>query len=198
MNPEAETVKPVVEDPRPLRAYPETRERYVDDPRRKSTLVAGVLAVFPGLGHAYVGYYRQAFLNIGIVCAVIFLLASGDVDGLEPPLGTFLGFFWLFNVIDAVRRASLYNQVLSGLRAMDLPDDVMDALPVRFGSLGGGAIAIVVGLVLLTRTMLGWSLAWVESWWPMGLVAVGVWLVVADLRARQEKKAKAASVPSEG
>jgi hypothetical protein len=195
MNPEFETVKPVAEDPRPIGPYPESRPRYVDDPRRKSVILAGVLALFPGLGHVYVGYYRQAFQNVLIICAAVFLLSSGDLRGLEPPVGMFLAFYWCFNVIDAVRRASLYNQALAGLRTMDLPDDVMQPMKLRFGSLGGGLIAIAVGLVLFSRTRLGWSLEWVEEWWPIGLVAVGVWLVVADIQGRRQRKAEPVEIP---
>ena len=50
--PDAQT--PVPETPK-LRPYPETRDRYVDDPRRKRPAVAGLLALMPGLGHVLRG-----------------------------------------------------------------------------------------------------------------------------------------------
>ena len=170
MTHEPEVAPPAPEGPKP-RAYPDPRERYVDDPRRKRELFAGVLALMPGLGHVYVGYYRQAFQNVLVICFAFLLLSSGAFDGVEPPIALFMAFYWLYNVVDAVRRASLYNQALVGLRAMDLPDDVPSPMPLRMGSLGGGILLVAVGLILFTHTMFNWSLRWVGDWWPMGLVA---------------------------
>ncbi len=168
--------------------YVTPRERFVDDPRKKSVWWAGILSLMPGIGQVYVGYYRQGFQNIVTVCVAILLLSSGAVDGIEPPVGIFLAFFWLYNIVDAVRRASLYNQALAGLRAMDMPDDFMK--PLRFGSLGGGVLFVVVGAVLFTHTKFGWSLRWVADWWPLGLMAVGAWLIYSDLKARAERQGR--------
>ena len=114
----------------------------------------------------------------------LLLLSSGAFDGVEPPIALFMAFYWLYNVVDAVRRASLYNQALVGLRAMDLPDDVPSPMPLRMGSLGGGILLVAVGLILFTHTMFNWSLRWVGDWWPIGLVAVGVWLIAGDLKGK--------------
>ena len=189
MNTEPEVAPSFAEGQRP-RVHVEPRERYVDDPRRKRALYAGVLALMPGLGHVYVGYYRQGFQNVAVVCLAILMLSSGAFNDVEAPIGLFLGFYWLYNIVDAVRRASLYNQALAGLSNMELPDDVPSPMPLRFGSLGGGIFFIVVGLILFSRTMFNWSLEWVGDWWPMGLVALGVWLVYEDLMAKSRRAQK--------
>jgi len=169
-------------------AYAEPRERFLDDPRRKSPLVAAILSAMPGLGQVYVGYYQQGFVHILAIAGMIALVATQSIDrDLEGPLGFFIAFVWLYNVIDAARRASLYNQALSGLRPMDLPEDVKG--PRRIGSLGGGIAMIAAGLVLFGRTMFGMSLAWVGDWWPMALVGAGAWLVYEDRRAKQVRRA---------
>lgn len=186
MNTEPEVAPPIPEGPR-ARLHVETRERYVDDPRRKRALYAGVLALMPGLGHVYVGYYRQGFQNVAVVCLAILMLSSGAFNDIEPPIGLFLAFYWLYNIVDAVRRASLYNQALAGLSNMELPDDVPSPMPLRFGSLGGGIFFVVIGLILFSRTMFHWSLDWVGDWWPMGLVALGAWLIYEDLMAKARK-----------
>jgi hypothetical protein len=90
-------------------------------------------------------------------------------------------------VVDAGRRASLYNQALSGLRPMDLPEN--GKVPLRFGSMAGGVALIVAGLVLFSNTMFGIPLDWIAQWWPMGLVGVGAWLVIADRRAKDAASA---------
>lgn len=162
------------------------QERYLDDPRKKSPLVAAILSAMPGLGQIYVGYYQQGFLNIIAIAGMIGIIATNSIDrDLEGPLGFFIAFTWLYNVIDAARRASLYNQALSGLRPMDLPEDAKG--PRQLGSLAGGVVLIGAGLVLFGHTMFGYSLAWVAQWWPMALVGLGAWLVYQDRAAKAER-----------
>ena len=48
---------------------------------------AVILAVMPGLGHVYVGYYRDAFRNIAVVCVLSTMLSSGMLHRVEPPVG---------------------------------------------------------------------------------------------------------------
>ncbi|MEW6321656.1 MAG: DUF5668 domain-containing protein [Acidobacteriota bacterium] len=164
------------------------RERFLDDPRRKSPLVAAVLSAVPGLGQVYVGYYLQGFVHILAIVGMLSLLGIRAIHpDVEPPLGFFIAFVWLYNVIDAARRASLYNQALSGLRPMDLPED--SKAPFRLGSRAGGVALVVVGLVFLSNTLFGISLDWIEQWWPMALVGAGAWLIYEDRRGRSDQPA---------
>jgi len=189
--PRAET--PIEETPARPYARAEPRDRYVDDPRRKSPWTAALLSLMPGLGQVYVGYYQQGFVHILAIAGMIAIVATQSIDrDLEGPLGFFIAFVWMYNVIDAARRASLYNQALSGLRPMDLPEDTKP--PRRLGSLAGGIALVAVGLVFFGHTMFGMSLAWVANWWPMGLVAAGAWLVYEDRRAKQAGRAGATDV----
>jgi len=168
------------------------RDRFVDDPRRKSVMWAVILSAMPGLGHVYVGYYREAFRNISVVCLLVLMLTTNALHRIEPPFVMFLIFFILFTIVDAGRRASLYNQALAGLRPMDLPEDAPQGLsPLAVGgSLAGGVALIVIGLVFFTNTMFGWSLQWVGRWWPLAFVAGGAWLIYADWQAKQAESAR--------
>jgi len=84
-------------------------------------------------------------------------------------------FFWFYNIVDAGRRANLYNQALAGLRPMDLPEN--SKAPGLRGSLGGGLALTVAGVVLLAHTKFGVPLDWLRDWWPLGLVGIGLWLI---------------------
>ena len=151
---------------------------------RKSPFLAGVLSLMPGIGQVYVGYYKLGFIHIAVFATIIALLASPSFSALSPALGIFLGFFVIYTIVDACRRATLYNLALDGVRGIDLPD--MNGLPPKLqGSVGGGVALIVVGVLLLSNTLFGFSLDWLESWWPLGLVGLGAWLVV---KARQERR----------
>ena len=169
-------------DPVASRAPVDPRDRYVDDPRRKSVKWAAILSLVPGLGQVYVGYYQTGFQHVGVLCLTFLIASTGVFHGAEPPVVLFTIFYWLYNIVDAARRANLYNQALSGLRPMDLPDEMNP--PRKIGSLAGGIGLIALGLVLFTHTMLDWSLRWLADWWPMGLVAIGAWLVYKDLMGK--------------
>ena len=158
------------------------RERFVDDPRKKSVMLAMLLSVMPGLGQVYVGYYNLGFRNILVICGLIAILATGDLDDLEPVVGLFIAFYWLHNVVDAGRRASFYNQALAGLRPMDLPEDIK--MPQPLGSFVGGVLLIAAGLLLFAHTMFRVPIDWLAQWWPLALVGAGAWLIYADRRAK--------------
>ncbi len=166
-----------------VRAAADRRGPYVNDPRRKSVLWACIFSGLPGLGQVYVGYYHVGFRNILVIAMLIALMNTrGFGGGLEPAVGIFLAFFWLHNIVDAGRRASLYNQALDGLRPMDLPEDMKQ--PPQFGSFAWGVGLVIVGLVFLSNTMFGLSLEWLGRVWPLALVGVGGWLIYADRRGK--------------
>ena len=111
-------------------------------------------------------------------------------DKLAPLFGLFMAFFWLYNIIDAARRASLYNDALAGNPSIELPEDFKG--PGLRGSLFGGAALIAVGFVLLLNTRFGMSLDWVEQWWPVAPMIFGGWLVA---RAVQERRGAGSAGP---
>ena len=160
------------------------RREYLDDPRRKSPVLALLLSIMPGVGQVYVGFYQQGFTNALVVAGIIALLSTNAVRGAEPLFGMFLAFFWFYNVVDAWRRAVFYNNALAGIGPAALPEDV--AISSGRGSLVGGVALVLVGLVLLSHTSLGFSLAWIDHWWPIAFVAVGAWLIYPSISKRMK------------
>ena len=158
--------------------------------QRKSPFLAGLLSLMPGIGQIYVGYYALGFIHIAVFVTTIFLLVRMSINSfsaLTPALGVFLGFFIVYNIVDASRRAVLYNLALDGVQGIRLPD--MDASLPKLqiqGSVPGGAALIALGVLLLSNTLLGFSLDWLASWWPLGLVGLGAYLVA---KAREERRA---------
>jgi len=155
----------------------------IEDPRRKSPALACILSAMPGLGQVYVGYYQRGFVHAFVVAGLITFLSSARSETLAPLGGLFLAFFWLYNIIDAGRRAAMYNHVLAGGDVMDLPQDI--SLPGLHGSIVGGLVLMGIGAVLLAHTAYGYSLDWLEDWWPAGLLLFGVYLVVKGAIERQ-------------
>lgn len=152
--------------------------------RRKSPGLASVLSLAPGLGQVYLGYYARGFTHLAIVAFVIATLAEGDIPNfMYPLLGLFLPFFWLYNIIDAGRRAAYCNMVLDGGGEGLQPEFDM---PQRGGSMAGGLALILGGSFMLLHLQLDLSLRWLETWWPVIPVCIGIYLFLKGLRERSE------------
>jgi hypothetical protein len=193
-----EPAAPVFAAPRPASETAprwDRRATIIDDPRRKSVMLAGLLSALPGLGQVYVGYYQHGVVNIVAVGTLMTIISRRWLYQLEPLLVMFVVFLWAYNIIDAARRAALYNQSLMGLRPMDLPEN--QPTPDWRGSIAGGVALVALGLALFTNTMFGWSLHWIEQWWPMGFVAFGAWLIYASLNKQKATDAPTAARPSD-
>jgi hypothetical protein len=129
----------------------------------------------PGLGQVYVGYYQRGFIH-ALTTGFIIAILDSEPRGFRsilPMIAIFLAFFWLYNIIDAGRRAAFYNYALAGGKDIDLPRDF--ALPIH-GSIPGGLAIIAVGGIMLANTRFGLSLAWIEEWWPMAVIGFGAYL----------------------
>ena len=154
----------------------------VADPRRKNVILACILSLMPGLGQVYVGYYKLGFIHVGVAAGTIAMLSASLPDPLYPLFGIFLPFFVLYNIVDAGRRAAYYNQALDGVAGVEMPAEL--SLPSPGGSLAGGLVLIAVGVVLLSNTALGFSLEWLEQWWPAAPILFGIYLVYRGLQER--------------
>jgi hypothetical protein len=164
-------------------AAPAPASQYLSllDSRRKSPGLACFLSLMPGLGQVYVGYYQRGFVHAAVVAPLITLLST-RLEELTPLAAIFLVFFWLYNIIDAGRRAALYNEVLAGRTGIELPADLM--LPGLGGSMLGGAVVALVGALLLAHTAFGMSLSWLKEWWPVAVILFGAYLF---LKARMDR-----------
>jgi TM2 domain-containing membrane protein YozV len=161
------------------------RRGYIqNDPRSKSPVLAALLSLMPGLGQIYLGYYVQGFANILVIASLITLLAHG-IGELTPLAALFLAFYWLYNVVDASRRAAFYNHALAGLGPMELPKDI--EMPGGGSALFGGVALIILGGLALAYTRFNVSLAWLEHWWPLALVIVGAYLIYKSLAGKKKK-----------
>ncbi len=160
--------------------YPNPPVAEVIPMRHKSPVLATVLSALPGLGQIYVGYYQQGFLCAVVAASIITFLSVSGMRVWYPFFGVFLAFFWLFNMIDANRRAMHYNRVAAGLTGEEVPEGF--AQPGTGGSLAGGVVLVILGMLLFLNFKFGVSMAWLEDWWPLALVGGGIWLIVQARR----------------
>jgi len=144
---------------------------------RKSPTLAGFLSMMPGAGQVYVGHYIAGFTNILIVGSLVTLLDSGSVHRAEPFFGMFLSFFWIFNIVDAVRRARAYNLNLSGMPVETLPTD---------SPLVGGVILAFLGLIMTLTITFDVDLDWLGNIWPLAVLGAGIYLILRYRKAKDE------------
>jgi len=169
-------------EPAPYLLPPGARPAYFRDPRFKSPILAAVLSGMPGLGQVFLGYTRLGFIHAGTVAVLVGLMSSNQLGALEPAVGTFMAFFWLYNMVDAYRRALLLNESLNRLESPELPDGFG---AISFGGrLALGVLLILVGMLTLLNLRFHLSLAWLNQWWPAGLVLLGLYLVIRAVKDR--------------
>lgn len=178
--------------PYPPPGYRDREEAF--DPRYKSPRSAVFLSVVPGLGQFYVGYYVRSFVILATV--LLFMALASSTRTLEA-VGVFGMFFtWIYNLVDAGRVAALYNHAVAGGKVIDLPEDFK--MPSMGGSIVGGAILVTFGAIALSNTLFGYSLRWLDDWWPVFPLALGVYLLARGIQdhARQRQRAGIASEPT--
>ena len=172
---------PAAAEPEPAPAFAAPTALPVAPPTvsRKNPFLAAVLSAFPGMGNVYNGLYMRGLTFFLIIVSLLGITTSGRGHEL---FGMAVAFFWLFNVIDAYRQATLINYgYAQDLGLLDLP-----RVPrAGQGGLVAGILLTLVGIasVLDRYTIIDYD--WLFQLWPFALVAAGVWLVVASFRDRQ-------------
>lgn len=150
-------------------------------PLRKNPMLAGALSLFPGVGNVYNGLYMRGTTFFLVIVSLIAVASKGhDLFGFA------VAFFWIFNVLDAWRQATLINYgYAQDLGLVDLPARPRAAQ----GGLAAGVLLVVVGLVAAIERYFHVSLDWLFELWPLALVGLGAWLVWGAIRDRRRERA---------
>lgn len=150
----------------------------------KSPGLAAFLSLFPGLGQIYNGQLARAFGFFFAWVGSIYLTANGH----EFPFAFVIPFVYLFNMIDAWKSANALNQRFLGGRS-EADEGTTIESPVW------GALLAVFGVLILFNN-LGWlDLERLAQWWPLLLIAVGLWFVYASVQQKR-KNAEAKDEPT--
>jgi hypothetical protein len=151
---------------------------------RKNPGLAALLSLFPGMGNIYNGLYLRGVTFFLVAFSLIGILDSGHHD----LFGFALAFFWLFNVIDAFRQATLINYgYAQDLGLLDLPRHPRASQ----GGIAAGILLTLIGAFALLERYFDIRLDWVLDLWPFALVAGGLWLIWAAVRDRRRGRAAA-------
>lgn len=140
--------------------------------------LAAVLGFIPGLGAVYNGEYVKALIQVVIFGGIIAGLTSDLSVGYKVFLGIALGCFYLYMPIDSYRVARA--------RRMGEPDPGI--LPeTSTGRPVGAIVLIVLGILFLMANFGILQEDWFSKAWPLGLIALGVWLVWDRMNANSRR-----------
>jgi len=143
---------------------------------RKNPNLAALLALFPGVGHIYNGLYTR-----GITFFLIAFSLVGIADRGPDVFGFAAAFFWLFNVIDAYRQATLINYgYAQDLGLTDLPRHPRASQ----GGVVAGVLLALIGAVAIGERYFDLDVERLFEVWPFALVAIGGWLIWSSIRDR--------------
>jgi len=140
--------------------------------------VAGILAgFFPiGVGAVYTGQYAKGLSHLVIMVLLILGVGSGLPWYVITMLGILMGFFYFYQIIDAVRSA---KAIQTGEPAPD-PFGLAQAFGAGEKFEGtkvpaGAAILIGLGILFLLHTA-GLFEFGLDRFWPLILIFLGVWM----------------------
>ena len=138
--------------------------------------VAGILAgFFPfGVGAVYCSQYAKGLAHLLIFALLIF--ASDHAGSWDWIFGIGIAFFYVYQIIDAVRTARALQEGQPAPDPLGLSQtfgmgEKFDANKVPVGAI----ILIGLGVLFLLHTMGFWEFGF-ERFWPLLLVFLGAWM----------------------
>lgn len=144
---------------------------------KKNPRLAAVLSLFPGLGNVYNGLYLRGFIEFLIVGALMNMVDHAN----SPFYPMTMVFFWAFNVLDAYRQAVLINYgYAQDLGLLDQPHRPRAGQ----GGLIAGVILTLLGVIAFVEEYIDIDIRWLYDLWPLLLIGIGAWLIVASIRER--------------
>jgi TM2 domain-containing membrane protein YozV len=141
--------------------------------------LAAVLSVFfPfGVGQVYNGQYAKGLAHL-LVFAGLVWGASEARGGFDALFGISIAFFYVYQIVDAVRSAHAIQ------RGEPAPDPFGLARTFSAGNVSpsqipvGAVILIGIGVLFLLNTMGLFEFHWIGRLWPVVLIVIGVWLFI--------------------
>lgn len=152
--------------------------------------LAGLLGGIPfGVGAIYNGQYTKGLVHLGIFVALVVALSSNLADYWYIILGIGMGFFVVYQILDAIHTAKAIQAGRPapdpfGLTTAFSPGDsqVSPGQSRDFvKSVPTGAVVLIALGVLFLLHNLGWWFLRADVLGPLVMIAIGVWLLARRL-----------------
>jgi len=166
--------------PEPEAAPPAAPPPLVPNPGVSPGL-AFFLGMIPGVGAIYNGQYAKGIIHVVILGLLLSISSSGSIDGLEPLFGLLTAVFWFYMAFEAYHTAKR--------RMLGEPVDEFSSLvDLRSGARSPltPILLIVLGAIFLLNNLGVLPMREVLRWWPVLLIAVGLWMLVEQFGGRRK------------
>jgi hypothetical protein len=140
--------------------------------------VAGILAgFFPvGVGAVYTGQYAKGLAHLGIFVLLVMGFGENRPWYINAALGIALGFFVIYQIIDAVRSAKAIQLGQPAPDPFGLSQTFSPGARADTSKVPTAAVVLIsLGVLFLLQTS-GIFEFGMERVWPVLLIALGVWL----------------------
>ena len=134
------------------------------------------LGFIPGLGAVYNGEYVKALIHVVIFGGIIAVLNSDLPGGYDAFFGIALGCFYFYMPVEAYRVAKARQA------GEPQPPDLVESegrRPI------GAIVLIALGILFLMGNFRLLKMEWFSKVWPIGLVALGVWILMDRMKRDQ-------------
>jgi hypothetical protein len=142
--------------------------------------LAFLLGIIPGVGAIYNGQYAKGLIHVLILGILISIVSSGAAGGLEPLFGIMISAWFFYMAFEAYHTAKR--------RQLGQPVDEFSSLVPLRGS-GRFPVApimfIVLGVLFLLMNFDLIRLREVVRYWPVALIALGVYLLYTRLTGQE-------------
>ena len=134
--------------------------------------------LIPGVGAIYNGQYAKGLIHALIFGFLVSAMSSGG--GMEPLLGILLTGFIFYMAFEARHTA------IKRLRGEPV-DEFSSLISARTDSaMSGGIVLIVLGVLLLLNTLDILHFAFLLKYWPVLLIALGIYMIWTRVRGEEE------------
>lgn len=140
--------------------------------------VAGILAgFFPfGVGAVYTGQYTKGLTHLGIFVFLIIAESSNVPWFLHTILGLSIAFFYVYQVLDAVRSARAVQMGQPAPDPFGLAQTFSTGQKADMSKVPVGAVVLIgLGVLFMLHTMGAFEFG-VDRIWPFFLIFLGLWL----------------------
>src|SRR6266852_4412095 len=146
--------------------------------------LAFLLGLIPGVGAIYNGQYVKGLIHVVVLGVLISIVSNGDTSGgLEPLFGMMIGvwvFYMAFEAYHTARKRQL-GQTVDEFSSLVPLHGQQSSFPV------GPAVLIAVGLLFLLNNMEIIRFSQIIRYWPIALIALGVYMLYERLSASEHR-----------
>jgi hypothetical protein len=166
-------------------------------PGGESPGAAFALGLIPGVGAIYNGEFFKAAVHIIIFGTLISVVDA--VNALEPLFGLLIMGFYFYMPFEAYYTAKKRKLRGQGVE-LETPIDQFhqQVAGVENKELWGGVTLVVLGMLFLMDNFRFFRLRAIFEFWPVILIAIGVWLVWSYKEAKDEKETESLKGNDEG